>query len=992
MSNIKKLLALVLALTMVLSVSAFAGYTIAPYGDAEKVNEDCEVAVQLLYSLDIMKGDDKGNFNPEATITRAEMAKIIYVILNYGEDDKAVNYTGANIFSDVKAGAWYEGYVNYMAMTKLVQGRGDGTFGPNSPITTAEAAKMLLTAIGYSAEDRAYVGAGWDKQVLSDAAIIGLLNDYNYNTTGYAPRQWVAVMVKNALTDALTYGTIAPVIFNGLLTGTTLPEIEYPTMGWKYFKLYEWEGVIVANEYADLNDATTLSSGRTQVDITEKGVDDITFKNWSSDLTDIGESRWGYACGSNVMYVGDTGDNTTFSTGAATEIVKKYIDGIKLNDATEYFTNFGDADGVKEGYETANGEWLKVIDNDDDGYAEYVFVTEFEMTEVTKVAKDDTVFLANGKKSDEYAMSEEVAAGDVVIYTKIDDVEYVEIAATFEGDVDKYTYKTNVLTVEGEDYGESGIYVSDDFKAEYWTVIEDADRKTNYIFYQDMFGYIRAYAEPTGGDKEIVLLTDAYYEVNRDGKVYAVEAYLEEALDDYDVKSSKRADFFDLTSSENNAWGRLNEYEGTTNLARYTQDEDGVLSLYTGTTYYYNNKGVEDGIKTDYINLKNQDVEAGDTYYVAEDGAKVQLNKETVFYYVSYDADGDMVIETVVGYKNTYDVVSAYLDTDKNKTDGDESGIDAMYCIASNIESDSAKAPYWVADVVVIETESPVFNLGTDVVLGYDVVNKTVRDYASLDVIGADAALDNLSVTNVNGYDTFTKGDITVPAFYYNTEDEDGESHIREITSGFAANDIYAVKADRIFDLYEYVVTVEGETFYYDENTVVYDLTEKSNYIAITSEDDYEDALVIETGYNYIIFTDGYDNVVYAILVEDVADVMVDLYNDIAAEAGADTMDYTTVTVKESSYDENGIVWSVEADEYVISREDGKTVITIDCSALPEGATLSVARTFTFKVVAGTTTVNLQVPVAAGAKAPITLEMNLLGAEELSIELISVAQ
>lgn len=979
MSNIKKLLALVLALTMVLSVSAFAGYTVAPYGDAEKVNEDCEVAVQLLYSLDIMKGDDKGNFNPEATITRAEMAKMIYVILNKGEDDLAVNYKGAKIFSDVAVGSWYEGYVNYMAMTKLVQGRPDGTFGPNSPITTAEAAKMLLTAIGYSAENRGYVGAGWDKQVLSDAAIIGLLKDYNYNTTGYAPRQWVAVMVKNALTDALTYSTIAPVIFNGLLTGTNAG-YEYVTMGQKYFGLYEWSGVIVANEYADLNDATTLSSGRTQVDVDEKGAADITFKNWSSDLTDIGESRWGYACGNNVMYVGDTGDNTTFSTGAATEIVKKYIDGIKLNDSTEYFTNFGDADGVKEGYETANGEWLKVIDNDDDGYAEYVFVTEFEMTEVTKVAKDDTVFLANGKKSDEYAMSEDVAAGDVVIYTKIDDVEYVEIAATFEGDVDKYTYKTNILTVEGEDYGESGIYVSDDFKAEYWTVIEDADRKTNYIFYQDMFGYIRAYAEPTGGDKEIVLLTDAYYEVNRDGKVYAVEAYLNEELDDYDVKSSKRADFFDLDEAKNNDWGRLNEFEGTTNLARYTQDEDGVLSLYTGTTYYYNNKGVEDGIKTNYIDLKNQDVDAGDTYYVAEDGSKVQLNKETVFYYVSYDADGDMVIETVVGYKNTYDVVDRYVD------------IEAMYCIASNIESDSKKAPYWVADVVVIETESPVFNLGTDVILGYDVVNKTVRDFASLDVIGADAALDNLNVTNVNGYNTFNKGDINVPAFYYNTEDEDGDSHIREITSGFAANDIYAVKADRIFDLYEYVVTVEGETFYYDENTVVYDLTEKSNYIAITSEDDYEDALVIETGYNYIIFTDGDDYVVYAILVEDVADVMVDLYNDIATEAKGETMDYSNVTVKESSYDENGIVWSVEADEYVINRGENLEVV-VECSALPEGSTLSVARTFHFEITVGGVTISSSTPVAAGAEAPITVEMgSIIPGEEIAVKLVKVTQ
>jgi len=972
----KKLLALVLALTMVLSVSAAAAYTVAPYGDAEQVNEDCEVAVQTLYSMDIMKGDDKGNFRPEATITRAEVAKMIYVILNYGDDDKAVNYTGAKIFSDVKAGDWYEGYVNYMAMTKLVQGRPDGTFGPNDPVTTAEAAKMLLTAIGYSAEARGYVGAGWDKQVLADAAIIGLLDGYNYNTTGYAPRQWIAVMFLNALTEAYTYGTIAPVVFNGLLTGTNLPSYEYKTMGAKYYNMAEFSGVITANEYADLYDVDTISSGRTTLD------NKLTLKV-STDLTDIGESRWGYynTVSKEAYYFGDSGDNTTFSTGAATEIVKKYIDGIKLNASTEYFLNFDASTSVKEGYETGNGEWLKVIDNDDDGYAEYVFVTEFEMTEVTKVAKDDTVFLANGKKSDEYEMSAEVAKGDVVLYTKIDKVEYVEIADTFEGDVDKYTYKTNILTVEGEDYGESDIYVTDEFKADYWTVIEDADRKTNYIFYQDHFGYIRAYAEPTGGDKDIVLLTDAYYEVNRDGKVYAVEAYLNGELDDYDVKSSKLGGFFNLSNAVNNDWNRLIEFEGSTNLARYAQDEDGVLSLYNAKTYYYDNKAQEDGVKTDYVDLANVDVKAGQTYfYGADKQTKIQANKETVYYYVSYDADGDMVIETVVGYKNTYDVVDTYVD------------IVAMYGIASNIESDSAKAPYWVADVVVIETEYPVFNLGTDVVLGYDVVNKTVRDYASLDVIGADAALDNLSVTNVNGYNTFNKGDINVPAFYYNTEDEDGESHIREITSGFAANDIYAVKADRIFDLYEYVVTVEGETFYYDENTVVYDLTEKSNWVAITSVDDYDDALVIETGYNYIIFTDGDDNIVYAILVEDVADVMVDLYNDIAAEAGDDTMDYTTVTVKESSFDENGIVWSVEADEYVISREAGKTVITIDCSALPEGATLSVARTFTFKVVAGATTINLQVPVAAGAKAPITLEMNLLGAEALSIELISVAQ
>ena len=112
MSTIKKLLALTLALAMVLSVSAFAGFSGSSYKDAASINGDCEDAIELLYALDIMTGDDKGNFNPEATITRAEVAKMIYVILNYGDDDKAVNYTGANIFSDVVKGAWYEGYVN----------------------------------------------------------------------------------------------------------------------------------------------------------------------------------------------------------------------------------------------------------------------------------------------------------------------------------------------------------------------------------------------------------------------------------------------------------------------------------------------------------------------------------------------------------------------------------------------------------------------------------------------------------------------------------------------------------------------------------------------------------------------------------------------------------------------------------------------------------------------------------------------------------------
>ena len=40
-------------------------------------------------------------------------------------------------------------------------GRGDGTFAPNDTVTMAEAAKMLLVAIGYNADIEGYVGANW---------------------------------------------------------------------------------------------------------------------------------------------------------------------------------------------------------------------------------------------------------------------------------------------------------------------------------------------------------------------------------------------------------------------------------------------------------------------------------------------------------------------------------------------------------------------------------------------------------------------------------------------------------------------------------------------------------------------------------------------------------------------------------------------------------------------------------------------------------------
>ena len=408
MSTFKKVLALTLALAMVLSVSVFAGYKADTYKDAADIDADCADAIELMYALEIMKGDDKGNFNPKATITRGEMAKMIYVILNYGDDDLAVNYKGAKFFSDVNAGDWYEGYVNYMAMTKLVQGRPDGTFGPNDPVTTAEAAKMLLTALGYSAADRGYTGAAWAQNVLSDAAILELLKGYNYSTTGYAPRQWVAVMVENAL-DCYTIDTMKPT-FGGLLISGVAGS--YETMGAKYYGYDTKTGYITSiSGYSILQNPEKVA-GADEIVIDDKYVIEA-----DATIEDLGQQF-------KVIYVVDDGDNVAISlrnTG------KSVVAEAPVKDVEWELTYSTSANNEKNKYEFTVGEFtgkltgnsvpvlnviagakkgvnydasdlknavtaaelrndvVRAIDKDNDGDLDYVIYTPVDYAYVTKV-------------------------------------------------------------------------------------------------------------------------------------------------------------------------------------------------------------------------------------------------------------------------------------------------------------------------------------------------------------------------------------------------------------------------------------------------------------------------------------------------------------------------------------------------------------------------------------------------------------------------------
>ncbi|MCR8636500.1 S-layer homology domain-containing protein [Paenibacillus sp. N5-1-1-5] len=93
----------------------------------------------------IVFGDDKGNFKPEAQISRQEAA----VILSRAFDLKAQDKKASDRFTDTsKIASWSKDNVNALLEGGYVSGREDGSFDPLANITRAEFVKMIDSVVG----------------------------------------------------------------------------------------------------------------------------------------------------------------------------------------------------------------------------------------------------------------------------------------------------------------------------------------------------------------------------------------------------------------------------------------------------------------------------------------------------------------------------------------------------------------------------------------------------------------------------------------------------------------------------------------------------------------------------------------------------------------------------------------------------------------------------------------------------------------------------
>ena len=154
-------------------------------------------AVNMLTALSVIEGNPDGSFKPDATVTRAEMAKMIFVVRNNTIDDSAYENNSSKM-TDIST-HWAKGYIKFCESQGIIAGYGDNTFRPDATVTGVEAAKMLLVLTGYDADKAGLTGSNWATNTLKYAGAAGILDDVNAGLESGLPRQYAAQMIYNAI-------------------------------------------------------------------------------------------------------------------------------------------------------------------------------------------------------------------------------------------------------------------------------------------------------------------------------------------------------------------------------------------------------------------------------------------------------------------------------------------------------------------------------------------------------------------------------------------------------------------------------------------------------------------------------------------------------------------------------------------------------------------------------------------------------------------------
>mgnify|MGYP000887896944 CR=1 FL=1 len=103
--------------------------------------------VDTLRIRGVIQGKKDGIFDPNGSLSRAELTKVALKSFSFSESD--MHSSAESIpFSDLRSREWYVAFVIAAADLGILEGYPDGTFKPDQPISRVEALKVILETSG----------------------------------------------------------------------------------------------------------------------------------------------------------------------------------------------------------------------------------------------------------------------------------------------------------------------------------------------------------------------------------------------------------------------------------------------------------------------------------------------------------------------------------------------------------------------------------------------------------------------------------------------------------------------------------------------------------------------------------------------------------------------------------------------------------------------------------------------------------------------------
>jgi hypothetical protein len=563
MKKLKKGLSLLLVLAMVFSLASTAFAWETEYKDNDEITQ--KEAVAVMTGMGIIEGNENtGLFEPDGQFTREQAAKIItYMVLG---PDAAEGLTATKSgFSDVAASRWSAPYIAYAKALNIIEGYGNGKFGPSDNLSRAAWLKMLLVSLGVDpAKNGMGDDANWDVNAQALAIRTGLITadelklDWNRET---------AVLYAFKAMKADMTGKFAQELVNDKDNNTNITIKHYvPKLGTATYKVDEFgrPGLEYNNTLTKEAKVVYATSALTPV---------VTYTT-AVDAKDVRKAL-GLPTTSDGQLTADDINSVTVDGASAAKTIVATTDKIGGNGTlVEFYVHYSDV-GVSDNtfdvviintYVTKLGKATKDLDQND----VYTFSPDNGTTTLTipvgDFQKDDIISYNVGVN----AKSEKV----VLNATKLEGVSGLVTAV---------------------DPSETPTYVKVDGEKKEYAANADGDAATadaaeTWTYYYDQYGYILYGAEraaATNVEGYVYVVSVQGSNGNKPGDLYNETVTAEATAKAKIVDATGAVSVVDVAVAQDTKgnWYYANRY-GEPSSTAVTDDKAVKTDLFNGTQGY----------------------------------------------------------------------------------------------------------------------------------------------------------------------------------------------------------------------------------------------------------------------------------------------------------------------------------------------------------------------------------------------------------------------